>query len=81
MRLPSAGIEPVPIQLKTKLLGPRSLALMAERDAQVARGPFAGWRVALLVASPELAAQLGLALQERFVTSNGGIRVRLAASD
>jgi putative N6-adenine-specific DNA methylase len=59
----------------------RALRDLYARLGQVARGPFDGWRVALLVAAPELAAQLGLVLQERFVTSNGGIRVRLAASD
>ena len=50
------------------------------RLGQLIRGPFAGWRLALLVAAPELAAQLGMPLEDRFVTSNGGIRVRLAAS-
>ena len=41
---------------------------------------FYGWRLALLLANPALAAQLGTPLGERFATSNGGIRVRLAAS-
>src|SRR5687768_8449570 len=30
----------MPLSLKTKLPGPRSLALMKERDEHVARGPF-----------------------------------------
>lgn len=59
----------------------RALRDLYARLGQLARGPFEGWRLALLVAAPELAAQLGLPLRERFVTNNGGIRVRLAASD
>lgn len=50
------------------------------RLGQLTRGRFAGWRLAALVATPGLAAHLGLPLEERFVTSNGGIRVRLAVS-
>ena len=59
----------------------RALRDLYARLGQLVRGPFERWGFALLVAAPELEAQLGLALRERFVTSNGGIRVRLVASD
>jgi putative N6-adenine-specific DNA methylase len=39
-----------------------------------------GWRVALLVAEPRLAAATGLPLQELLVTRNGGIPVRMVAA-
>jgi putative N6-adenine-specific DNA methylase len=58
----------------------RALRDLYARLGQLVRGPFEGWRIALLVAAPELAAQLGVPLADRFVTSNGGIRVRLAVS-
>lgn len=47
------------------------------RIGQLARGPFAGWRVALLSADRALDAHTGLPLIERVKTSNGGIPVRL----
>lgn len=43
----------------------------------VARRVLPGWRVALLVADRALAAQAGLAWQEAFATTSGGIRVAL----
>ena len=49
------------------------------RIGQVARTRLPGWTVALLTADPRLEAQLGLDLEERFRTSNGGIRVRCLA--
>lgn len=55
----------------------RPLRDLYARIGQVARGPFAGWGLALLTGAPELAAQLAVELSERFVTTNGGIRVRL----
>ena len=58
----------------------RALRDLYARLGQVVRGPFGGWDVALLVAAPELTGQLALPLEERFVTSNGGIRVRLVVS-
>jgi putative N6-adenine-specific DNA methylase len=58
----------------------RGLRDLYARLGQLMRGPFTGWNLALLVAAPELAAQLGLPLQERFATTNGGIRVQLAVS-
>ncbi len=47
------------------------------RIGQLARGPFDGWRVALLSADRALDAQAGLPLEERVKTGNGGIPVRL----
>lgn len=38
---------------------------------------FAGWSVAVLSADPRLTGQLGMRLEERLRTSNGGIDVRL----
>ncbi len=58
----------------------RPLRDLYARLGQLLRGPFAGWNLALLVAAPELEAQLGLELTDRFVTTNGGIRVRLAGT-
>ena len=49
------------------------------RIGQVARTRLPGWTVVLLTADPRLDAQLGLDLEERFRTSNGGIRVRCLA--
>ncbi|GAC1476940.1 MAG: RNA methyltransferase [Gemmatimonadaceae bacterium] len=43
----------------------------------LSRARLPGWRVALLSADPRLDAQLGLALPQRWRTSNGGIPVRL----
>lgn len=43
----------------------------------VLRARCAGWEAAMLTARPELEHQTGLALQPRFETTNGGIRVRL----
>lgn len=47
------------------------------RLGQVLRRRCAGWRVALLSARAELAAQTGLQLSTALSTTNGGIRVRL----
>lgn len=46
---------------------------------RVARDRFPGWTVALLSADRALEAQLGLPLEEKFRTRNGGIPVRLVA--
>ena len=46
---------------------------------RVARERFHGWQMALLSADPALQAALGVALEERFRTRNGGIPVRLVA--
>lgn len=46
----------------------------------VARRTLPGWHVALLVADRTLAAQAGLAWQERFGTTSGGIRVTLVVA-
>jgi putative N6-adenine-specific DNA methylase len=43
----------------------------------VVRARCPGWQVAMLTAHPELEHQTGLALEQRFQTTNGGIRVRL----
>jgi putative N6-adenine-specific DNA methylase len=43
----------------------------------VMRAKCSGWEVAMLTAHPELEQQTGLALEPKFETSNGGIRVRL----
>ena len=43
----------------------------------VARRRCAGWQLALLCADERLQAQVGIALEERLRTSNGGIPVRL----
>ena len=43
----------------------------------VLRARCPGWEVAMLTAHPELEQQTGLALEPRFETTNGGIRVRL----
>jgi putative N6-adenine-specific DNA methylase len=47
------------------------------RFGQVLRARCAGWQVAMLSGNRALEAQLGLALEDRFRTSNGGIPVRL----
>lgn len=47
---------------------------------RVAREKCPGWTMALLSADPVLERQVGLAFQQRFVTSNGGIRVRLVVA-
>ncbi|MEO6777856.1 MAG: class I SAM-dependent RNA methyltransferase [Gemmatimonadaceae bacterium] len=39
------------------------------------RGPFAHWKLGLLIASPQLAGQIGLPLERLFGTSNGGIDI------
>jgi putative N6-adenine-specific DNA methylase len=51
------------------------------RLGQVARARCAGWRLALLSADPSLDAQVGAAFTPVFTTSNGGIAVRMVASD
>jgi putative N6-adenine-specific DNA methylase len=43
----------------------------------VLRAKCRGWEVAMLTTHPELEDQTGLALEPRFETTNGGIRVRL----
>src|SRR4029078_3029621 len=43
----------------------------------VMRSKCPGWEVAMLTAQSELERQTGLALESRFDTTNGGIRVRL----
>jgi putative N6-adenine-specific DNA methylase len=62
---------------------------VGERDAlrnlyaalgRLARERLPGWRVALLTADRVLEGQLGLALEERLRSSNGGIPVRLVAA-
>jgi putative N6-adenine-specific DNA methylase len=45
------------------------------------RGPFADWRLGILTAAPELERQLGVALEQLFETTNGGIPVRFMASN
>lgn len=47
------------------------------RFGQLARVRCPGWSVAILSADTALEAQTGIALQPRFVTSNGGLSVRL----
>jgi len=44
------------------------------------RDRFEGWRLAVLSAAPELEAQIGVELEERLRTTNGGIPVRLVVS-
>jgi 23S rRNA G2445 N2-methylase RlmL len=46
-----------------------------------ARKSFGGWRVALLSPGKQLDAQLKIAFEERFKTSNGGIPVRFVVGD
>ena len=57
----------------------RSLRDLYAAFGRVARERFAGWQVALLSADRTLEAQLGLELEERFRTRNGGIPVRMVA--
>jgi putative N6-adenine-specific DNA methylase len=45
------------------------------------RGGFAGWRLGALIASPELARQLRLPLEQVFETKNGGIPIRFMISE
>jgi putative N6-adenine-specific DNA methylase len=45
------------------------------------RARFGGWRLALLSPADALDRQVGLALHERFATSNGGIPVRLVTGE
>jgi putative N6-adenine-specific DNA methylase len=47
----------------------------------VLRARFAGWRLALLSPVDSLERQIGLELEERFATLNGGIRVRLVTGE
>jgi putative N6-adenine-specific DNA methylase len=47
----------------------------------VLRARFSGWRLALLSPSESLERQLGLTLNERFATLNGGLPVRLVTGD
>ena len=44
---------------------------------RLARERFSRWTVAVLAAEPRLEAQLGLTMEERLATSNGGIPVKL----
>lgn len=46
------------------------------RLGQLLRNAGPGWKLGLLVAHPQLERQLGLPLEERFSTINGGIRIR-----
>jgi putative N6-adenine-specific DNA methylase len=55
----------------------RDLRDLYARLGQVLRRRCPGWRVALLSARAELAAQTGLDLSTALSTTNGGIRVRL----
>ena len=57
----------------------RSLRDLYAAFGTVARARFPGWGIALLSADRALEAQLGLELEERFRTRNGGIPVRLVA--
>jgi putative N6-adenine-specific DNA methylase len=43
----------------------------------VLRARFGGWKLAMLSPGPRLEGQVGIRLEERFATSNGGIPVRL----
>lgn len=45
------------------------------RLGQLMRNAGSGWKLGLLVAHPQLERQLGLPLEERFSTINGGIRI------
>jgi putative N6-adenine-specific DNA methylase len=47
----------------------------------VARAKFGGWQLAMLSPGPTLDSQLGLDLEERFRTTNGGIPVRFVIAD
>jgi putative N6-adenine-specific DNA methylase len=58
-------------------VGERDLRDLYARFGDVLRTKFSGWNVALLSANPRLAGQLGLDLEERLETMNGGIRVKL----
>lgn len=60
---------------------PAKVRDLYDRTGQVLRERAAGWRVAVLAPpSPPLAARLGIALEERLRTTNGGIAVVLSAT-
>jgi putative N6-adenine-specific DNA methylase len=44
---------------------------------KLSRGPFAGWKVALLAANPNLVRHTGLGLRPVLNSSNGGIKIAL----
>jgi putative N6-adenine-specific DNA methylase len=58
-------------------VGERDLRNLYSRLGDVLRTAYGGWNVAVLSADPRLDGQLGLELEERLQTLNGGIRVRL----
>lgn len=47
------------------------------RLGQLIAGPLGGWTLGLLVANPRLGSQLGVHLEPRWATTNGGIAVSL----
>jgi putative N6-adenine-specific DNA methylase len=55
----------------------RALRNLYAQLGKLTRLSFPGWTLALLSPDPQLDAQLGLSLEERFRTTNGGIPVRL----
>ena len=62
-----------------RVAGAGDLRDLFARFGAVLGSRFAGWRVAVLSADPRLTGQLGMRLEERLRTSNGGIDVRLVA--
>lgn len=59
----------------------RALHALYGAFGRLVREQFAGWRVALLAADDGLAGTTGLAFAELLATSNGGIGVRLLATN
>jgi putative N6-adenine-specific DNA methylase len=55
----------------------RDLRDLYGKLGEVLRRTYAGWTVALLSADARLVGQMGLVLEERLETRNGGIRVKL----
>lgn len=62
-----------------RVAGAGDLRDLYSRFGAVLGAHFVGWRVAVLSADPRLTGQLGVRLDERLRTSNGGIDVRLMA--
>lgn len=62
-----------------RVKGGRDVRDLLARTGAVLREKVPGWSLALLSPDRALDASLGIALRERLVTSNGGIRVRLVA--
>jgi putative N6-adenine-specific DNA methylase len=79
--LPSAGWVVVNPPYGVRVSSADSVRDLYAALGNVLRTRFSGWRLAMLSPSESLERQIGMPVDERFATLNGGLRVRLVTGE